>query len=125
LLKKIHLCLELLRVLPNVWPRGGDHGLPEGTARIGRWEVGVAEVVHSYAGRVASSTGRANDLRHTANLLAASSGANTAELMARMGHSSPVPPFATSTRRKSATRRSRRPCRPWSTPRSRPPRWPG
>jgi integrase len=30
-----------------------------------------------------------HDLRHTANLLAASTGASTAELMARMGHSSP------------------------------------
>lgn len=32
---------------------------------------------------------RFHDLRHTANLLAASTGASTADLMARMGHSSP------------------------------------
>ncbi len=51
-----------------------------------------------------------HDLRHTGNTLAASTGASTRELMARMGHASMQAALSTSTRPRSETRRSRRRC---------------
>ena len=46
---------------------------------------------------------RFHDLRHTGAVLAAATGATLAELMARLGHSTPARRCATSTRRKAGT----------------------
>jgi integrase len=48
---------------------------------------------------------RWHDLRHTGAVLAAQTGATLAELMGRLGHSTPVPPCATSTPPPTATPR--------------------
>ena len=56
---------------------------------------------------------RWHDLRHTGAVLAAQTGATLAELMGRLGHSTPAPRCATSTPPRTVTPRSRSGCRRW------------
>ena len=83
-----------LEALLSAWAEPGAGGLlfpaPEG-GPIRRSNF-TRRVWHPACQAVGIEGLRFHDLRHTGNTLAAATGASTRELMARMGHASPVPP---------------------------------